>query len=261
MSEFTFLEEKQIIGDDKLEIFNKYGSKCVITDFAILLGGVVNNYEHTKEGDFLDCRTGAYWTKDSAIDNSGVVIIDTHGSSRDNFADYSVIGSRPAVPYSSIEADREYEVFTENGMEVGYGCYPQTVADFEKSNNLESLYNSNSLTKTGNKYTTDSIYNVGFKSVAFKAREFEEYELQGAKYIRVLVDSMASHDLFDEKLSDGRVIEAGGAYWVKVEPIFWQVDKKNNIAVSKKILFAGIKFDNQNNYDGNFDKTNIKRFI
>ena len=37
MNDFTFLTEKQVFGDNRLEIFEKYGTKCAITDFSILL--------------------------------------------------------------------------------------------------------------------------------------------------------------------------------------------------------------------------------
>ena len=41
MNNFTFLSQKQIFGENALEIFKKYGTKCAITDFSILLGGFV----------------------------------------------------------------------------------------------------------------------------------------------------------------------------------------------------------------------------
>ena len=39
------------------------------------------------------------------------------------------------------------------------------------------------------------------------------------------------------KLSDGRTIQVGSPYWVKVEPIKWMIDEKANIALSKKLIF------------------------
>ena len=50
MKDFTFLTEEQIFGDDQLDILKKYGTKCAITDFSILLGGYVS-------GDYIKLDT------------------------------------------------------------------------------------------------------------------------------------------------------------------------------------------------------------
>ena len=62
MSKFTFLTEEQCFGADKLDIFEKRGTKAAITDFSILLGGWGSN-EHVKNDSSLEGRTGYYWTK------------------------------------------------------------------------------------------------------------------------------------------------------------------------------------------------------
>ena len=49
MEEMTFLEEEQIFGNDQLDIIKKYGTKCVIKDFAILLGGYSSDNYYTDE--------------------------------------------------------------------------------------------------------------------------------------------------------------------------------------------------------------------
>ena len=46
MRNITFLPANQIFGNKKLEIFEKYGTKAAITDFAILLGGLVSSNEY-----------------------------------------------------------------------------------------------------------------------------------------------------------------------------------------------------------------------
>ena len=38
MSDFTILKKEDIFGIRKSKIFKKYGAKCRLTDFAILLG-------------------------------------------------------------------------------------------------------------------------------------------------------------------------------------------------------------------------------
>ena len=63
MSDFTFLTEKQVFGDNKLDIISKYGTKCAMTDFSILLGGYVSSDYYTSEGNTRKDRTGWWWTK------------------------------------------------------------------------------------------------------------------------------------------------------------------------------------------------------
>ena len=45
--DFTFLDEEQVFGDKQLDIIKKYGTKCAITDFSILLGGYVSEDYYT----------------------------------------------------------------------------------------------------------------------------------------------------------------------------------------------------------------------
>ena len=63
MSNFTFLTEEQIFGNNQLDILKKYGTKCAMTDFSILLGGYVSSTNYTSEGKNLKDRTGWWWTK------------------------------------------------------------------------------------------------------------------------------------------------------------------------------------------------------
>ena len=41
MLDFRFLTKNEVFGSEQLDILKKYGSKCAITDFAVLLGGYV----------------------------------------------------------------------------------------------------------------------------------------------------------------------------------------------------------------------------
>lgn len=73
MSNFIFLKEEQIFGKNKLDIFEKYGTKCAITDFAILLGGYVATGFYTNEGSSRKDRTGWWWTQTPEDNNARVV--------------------------------------------------------------------------------------------------------------------------------------------------------------------------------------------
>lgn len=251
----TLLTEEQIYGKNQLDIIKKYGSKCAITDFAILLGGYVAQDYYTSEGKTLKDRTGWWWTKTPAYDNARVV--DILGISGWNYVDKRNGGARPALTYSTISS------ITSNGVrgrsevkEVQYGEYPQTIVDEIHSRELERLYNNGALKTTGKKYTTDS---VRWQDVdkPFMARKHIEYEYNGNKYIRFVADSNCA----GEVLSDGRTIIAGNVYWVKVEPIIWLVDERANIALAKKIIFSGVQFNRKRNYQGNFEDTNMYWFL
>ena len=253
--DFTFLTEDQIFGNSQLEILKKYGTKCAITDFAILLGGDVTSDEFTSEGNTLNNRTGWWWTKTPY--NTSVRAIYYYGSRSWYTINPRDGGARPALPYSSISFISSNGVRGSTGIkEIEYGEYPQTIVIETLSQELEYLYNNNILNTTGKNYTTDSVKYDEYNE-KFNARIHTEYEYNGSKYIRFVGDSNCD----GETLSDGRKVKKGQPYWVKVEPITWLIDEKANIALAKKILFAGVQFKHTSDYDGDFSKTDIKQFM
>ena len=256
MSEFTFLTEEQIFGKKQLDILSKYGTKCAITDFAILLGGYVSSDYYTSEGNTLKNRTGWWWTKSSYTGDA--CDVSKNGNRGWNLVAKRNGGARPALPYSSIKSISSNGVRGMSGIKEIKSCeYPQTIVDENYSCELERAYNNKSLRTTGNNYTTDSIYWRDFNNISFTPRSFNEYEYNGNKYIRFVGDL----NCYGEVLSDGRIIKEGQVYWVKVEPIVWLVDEKADIALSKYILFSGVQFNNTTDYDGDFDNTDIKQFM
>ena len=74
MNSCTFLTEDQIFGNNQLDIFKKYGTKCAITDFSILLGGYVSSNYFTDEGNTNKDRAGWWWTKTPDGDNDARVV-------------------------------------------------------------------------------------------------------------------------------------------------------------------------------------------
>ena len=256
MNNFTFLTDEQIFGNNRLDIISRYGTKCTITDFSILLGGYVSSIHYTSEGNTRKDRTGWWWTKSSDGDN------DARGVNTCGIIRWSNVirrdgGARPALPYSSIQQVSSNGVRGASGIkETLYGEYPQTIVDENYSRELERAYNNGSLRTTGKNYTTDSISNP-VTDTSFRARVHTEYEYNGSKYIRFVGDSYRG----EEVLSDGRTIQSGNTYWVRVEPIIWLVDERANIALSKKIIFSGVQFKNRRDYKDDFDRTDIKQFM
>ena len=256
-SNITFLTEEQIFGDAQIDILKKYGTACAITDFSILLGGCVNDGYHTKEGDTGRDRTGWWWTRSDDGDND-VRAVSTYGDRDCDDVDIREGGARPALPYSSISSIASNEVRGSFGIkEVEYGEYPQTIVDERFSRELEENYKRGTgIRKTGKTYTTDSV-NYDDYDTSFEPRKHEEFEYKGRKYIRIVGDYNGE----DYEPSDGRKIVSGEPYWVAVEPIKWLIDERANIALSKKIIFSGVQFKNCDYYDGNFDETDIKKFM
>ena len=254
MNNFTFLTDEQIFGNNQLDIISRYGTRCAITDFSILLGGYVSLDNYTSEGNTGKDRTGWWWTKTPY--NNDARVVSSYGPRDWNNVYKRFGGARPALPYSSIQMVSSNGVRGASGIkEILYGEYPQTIVDENYSRELERAYNNASLRTTGKNYTTDSV-RYQDTDTSFRARTHTEYKYNGSKYIRFVGDSNCD----GEVLSDGRTIQSGNAYWVRVEPITWLVDEKANIALCKKIIFSGVQFKNCRDYQGDFEKTDIGRF-
>ncbi|MCI9084416.1 MAG: hypothetical protein HFH46_02210 [Bacilli bacterium] len=253
MSDFTFLEESQIFGPDRLDIIEKHGTKCVITDFSILLGGHVSSFQFVTEMATLKDRTGKWWTKTKYVGYNGIKF--EPGNTLDTFG----IGARPVLitPNEVFFPSSSSKQYNNGLIEVNYGEYPQTVAPYNISSQLEEEYSKGRLSLTRKTYTT------GFKDIkpddyiVFRTRSHAEYKWNGKKYIRIVPD----FGNFNIALSDGRIAKTGQAYWVEVEPITWLVDEIKGIALAKKILFSGVPFDNTSNYTGDFENTLIYKFM
>ena len=258
MLDFTFLTEEQCFGYKQLDILKKYGTRCAITDFSILLG--VDIFNLRIDDDSMSGRTGWWWTK-TYIDDY-VRIVYSNGTRNWTNANKRLGGARPALPYLSISSVSSNEVRGDNGiLEVEYGEYPQTVVSEDFSRILEKAfanmpYSNNEMKTTGKSYTTDSV-RYQDTDTPFQPRTHTEYEYNGRKYIRFVGDSNCS----GEVLSDGRTIQEETAYWVKVEPIKWLVDEKEDIALSKKLIFSGVQFNFGGSYNGDFSTTDIKKFM
>lgn len=254
---FTFLTEEQSFGERSLDILKKYGTTCDITDFSVLLGGFpYAKGFHNGEGIFKKDQVGYWWTK-SCNENNLVVAIDSFGFM--DFIDsfYRRVGSRPALPYSSISSICSNIAINKEGiLEVEYGEYPQTIVSRNDEAILENAYLNKTINQTSKSYTSDFGRYLGLHA-PFQVMTHIEYEYNGKKYIRLVGDKENTFNT----LSNGVPIQDDYTYWIEVEPIKWMVDEKANIALSKKILFTGVLYDKENNCKGDFSKTNIKKFL
>ena len=241
--EMTFLSKEQIDNTDKqLNIIKRYGTDCTRTDFAILLGAAPS----------------MWWTKDTCDFTDGVwcasnVVV--------NFNDTRV-GARPAIPYSSIK-DVAIEkpsipgLDTDDIIEVTYGEYPQTLVDKDLSRELEDYYRRSPF-KVRKYYTTNALAHDGTfleeSIIDFEPREHRVVFYKGKKYIRSFF-KFPPLESFTGKISH----DVSDPYWIAVEPIEWLVDKKADIALSEKILFAGVRYNDKREED--FNQTEIKQYM
>lgn len=140
--------------------------------------------------------------------------------------------------------------------ELNYGYYPQKAVPKVLQEILEQNYLSISLEETGKIYTTDSRkYNDYDKE--FFPQSLKEYKYRDRKFVRVKVNSCFDGNKF--MLSNGEEYQDGDYVWIEVLPIKWIILK--NSLLSRDILFAGVQFNRERNYQGNFKETDIYRFL
>jgi hypothetical protein len=158
------------------------------------------------------------------------------------------ISARPALSPWGESKITPTKTRTEEGIQVvEYGEYPQTLADDCTSEKLEELHSSRSLPSTGKTYTFDSARR---SSKSYQLKSYPEYEMDGKRYIRILGFPCDFYSWVKHRKP----------YWVQVEPIEWLVDKTGWM-VSKKCLFAGVQFDANGRYHGDFSATFMKRYL
>ena len=251
-NEITVLKEEQIFGKNKSKIFEQYGNHLAaeITDFAILLGGAGSNHlnNNRKYVNF-----GCWWTS-SFDDENCPKYIDYSGEEDSfnelNFLKESNIGVRPVLAYSAIKAqDRKTKASKmlrySTGKLIKYGEYPQKIVDEKLAKELEEEYQKGLLDKTGKNYSIDYVKKDDDDDNLISLK-YEEFDYKGKDYIRKFgkkyIRMFPSQDSVGKILSDNRKIVADEPYWISIEPINWILDWHYEIAMSEKILFAGIQF-------------------
>ena len=254
--EVTFLREEDIWGDRALEVIQAYGTAVGISDVAIALGTMMGSGTKNSAG----VASGYAWSASSyKIDY--VRAVYGSGDEHDYDPDERGAAGCPALPFSATSLIRPNNVRAmrlANGKTVQiceYGAYPQTVAPKSVSQELEAQYQKNTLKTTGKTYTFDSA-ELDAYSTGFTPRNCAEYSFAGKKYVRIEGKPYDS----DSILSDGTSVQKGQAYWFEVQPIEWLMDPKGTW-VARQALFAGIQFDTDSSYDGNFANTAMYNYL
>jgi len=254
-NEFRFINKKKVFGDNRLDIFEKYGVEAAITDFSILLGGIYFD-TNTIDGRGLSHRTGSWWLEDYDGINQ-VFRVDGYGLCDTSHVNTRFNGIRPCIPFYTISSECSNLSGGINGVnEVLFGEYPQMAVDKDLSTELEIKFNDGDLLPTGKEYTTDSVYYQDIDK-KFSLRTHTEYEYNGNKYIRFVADENGDGKV----LSNGMTVELGKPYWICVEPITWLVDDDKQLAISKKIISSGIQFSSSRYYGDLFASSLIDQFL
>jgi len=157
---------------EKSEIFKKIGTKCAITDFAILLGGYVSSYHTSDLSSKAKERTGWWYLSSACFKDIDIIyvngdILSSDASKRDG-------GIRPVIQLPKDQNILSGTINNEGILEVEYGEYSQYVVDTSLAITLESNYLAGRIKKTGKTYTTDSR-KWDDNSAPFRAQEHEEY--------------------------------------------------------------------------------------
>ncbi len=268
--DLTILTTDQIFGNaqtntEPLDILKKYGVRCAVTDFCILLGIPLYEDVYTNEGPGYYNRSSSWWTK-TADSITSVYVVTEDGIQISRAVNSRNISIRPAFVYTkdinliTVKKRNSFDI-----LEIEYGEYPQTVVSKEENIILEDAFNNNEILETGKNYTIDAnlvIMEYDFKK--FTPFTFKEYVYNNQKYIRFVNHNITFSPYLDREcyLVDGRKIKCGEPYWVMVEPITWLLDESKQIALSKKIICTGIRFEYQATiFNGDFSTSYIKKYM
>ena len=273
--EITLLSEGQIWEtkrEAQLEVIRKYGTQAEITDLCILTGcrSVKDPFVYRKErditGDIIRSeRTGPYLSK-SKIDFNHLVVVNQFGNKCSCNIGIANCMIRPVLKFSeNFYKITQNRIKGYNGTyEVEYGEYPQNAVNYKTGRELELKYNTHSeITETGRSYTFNFLPSH-YMNMEFEPATYKEYEYQSRRYIRIKANFW-----FEDKkviLNDliyGNLNESSEHYvWVEVSPVRWLIDDETGLLIAKKGLASGVRFcDAKQEFDGDFDKTEMKFFL
>ena len=91
--------------------------------------------------------------------------------------------------------------------------------------------------------------------------EYEEFEYNGKKYVRVISNCYTGCFTDKAKLSNGVDVKQGDIVWLAVSPIVWYVDEKSKMIVSKTLLASGIRFCYNGNFKRDFKITEMYKYL
>ena len=226
--DYRLLSQEEVFGDAKTDVIKTTGAECAVSDFAVVSGAYIS-----------DGRT-CMWFLSSSSDYGDVCAVDRDGSSRMAYPD-SRGGMRPVMECADIsQLDCSTARDISGFEEVEYGEYPQSAANRELAGVLEQEFSEGRLIKTGKRYCS----------------QYDEFQHEGGKYIRSLYIPEKT-----QQLSNGKKYSSGDIVWLKVSQLKWLYDAKAGLLISRTIPAAGLRFSHGKYYDGDFEKTDMCRYL
>lgn len=275
MKNLMIPKKEQIFGECSLKPIKKRGTAAVITDYAVLNGGVYSvDYKTSKSKGsyFLN-----YHEKTNKF-NSGILnYVDDSGKMERGYITKGV-GIRPILNFSEIYRlypNLKVEKASDGVLEVLFGEYLQMAADSDMQDELNNIMLVNQLSvkkekrkqlneimklediiKTDYSYTRNT-----YRYNSFYPETIPVYEYKKRKFARVIANTMFSDDCKFE-LENLEEYKNGDDVWVEEQPIKWLVSEKEDIMISEKIIQAGIRFDKDDCpiYIPKYDRTEIKEY-
>lgn len=229
-----------------------FSYNCDITDFAIFTGSFVHEQRLIVDGENKDLMTCAWYTRsvNNSNEKNGVYTFEPLNI-RSCDRDCAV---RPLLLFNNIDTKLNNKIRKNRLYKCIYGEYPQEVVDNEKKQLLETEFKNGNLKKTGKVYTCDKSEEI---NESFLPIEYEEYLYKNNKYVRAI----ETGDRHAQKLSNGLSIYKGNVEWFKVSPIEWYYLPYLNAFLSVKGIVSGVRFCNIHEYLGDFESTEMYKFL
>ena len=258
--ELTLLSEEEIQGVNgvsRLDVLQKYGTKCAITDLAILTGADYSDNDFAPDDDSMKGRTSFYYTRSSDI-NGNVKCVYCTGGRVYAPKEERTGAIRPALKSSAFfDLISLYRVSGYNGTEeVEYGEYPQYAPSSDVQELLEQEFKKGYLHKTGKNYRFNSTMD---SFCSFRSDTYDEYEYKGNKFVRIKAYKNKNHKHIT--LSNGESYRAGDNVWVEVSPVRWLINYRTKILLSKRGILSGIRFYTDFISCDDFLMTEMKKYL
>lgn len=213
----------RLVNKKELENLEEKIRKAKETDFGKSFGG-----RSAWATDIIELKTGAYSRSEGAFIST---IVATNGTLEQMQPWQNSLGIRPAVRFSELQKVGKYIGRDEDGIHcIEYGEYPQSKVEEEKRLELTKALKEGKLTRTEKTY---SVLNKKPRNSSGLPLCFGGYIVDENKHII---------ELKEYKAKDGNKYVMNQGIWYKVEPIVWQVAKKDDLALTKNILNNGLLY-------------------
>jgi hypothetical protein len=251
----SLLKEQDIWGQDSLKIFDKTkdGRRAKPTDFARIMG--VSSEDTQYCGWWTDSQTDDDFAELKNGKAQHVRCVNENGDKSWSIASGRFDGVRLAARLSELQHISPSEQVEEVGdiKIIKSLAYPQKIVPSKLASNLDTLLQYGDLTLI----STVTIDSMPWQAVdkSFKAQVLPVYEHERNLYTKCEVYSGSTAEI---TMSDGQNGEE--SYWFQVEPLNWLIDD-SGIAITEKVIFAGVQMSKSKNYDGDFQNSEMNIFL